>query len=176
MSNKNLCTSAFGACSNAVSTIFFNAILSRPIPPTQRANDFLLHICYSSLSVLIRAKCSLIRGRGTGMTRSPEMIARSQMPVLEYEVWTTFKQILWRLPEVNWNKNHLPPPTSSRSLKIARRRAEALNRLYEKDKAHEGHITWVTQNEIEFLPIPKAMARVIGAERYHVGGGEMAGR
>jgi hypothetical protein len=98
------------------------------------------------------------------------------MPLLEYEVWTTFKQRLWRLPEVDWNKNRLPPPTSSKSLKIARRRAEALNRLYETDQAHEGHVTWVTQNEIEFLPITKAMARVIGAGRNHVGGGEMAGR
>src|SRR5271168_2206864 len=33
ISNKNLSTSAFGACSNAVSAIFFNTILSHPIPP-----------------------------------------------------------------------------------------------------------------------------------------------
>jgi hypothetical protein len=44
MSNKNLSTPAFGGCSKAISVIFFDAILSRPIPLTQRANDFLLHI------------------------------------------------------------------------------------------------------------------------------------
>jgi hypothetical protein len=44
MSNKNLSTSTFGACSNAVSAIFFDAILSRPILLTQQANDFLLYI------------------------------------------------------------------------------------------------------------------------------------
>jgi len=35
ISNKNLSTSAFSACSNDVSAIFFDAILSRLIPPTQ---------------------------------------------------------------------------------------------------------------------------------------------
>lgn len=43
MRNKSLSTSAYGACSNAVSVISFDAILSRPIPPMQRANNFLLH-------------------------------------------------------------------------------------------------------------------------------------
>jgi len=44
MSNKNLSIPAFGACSNAISAIFFDAILSHSILPTQQANDFLLHI------------------------------------------------------------------------------------------------------------------------------------
>ena len=43
MRNKDLSTSACGACSNAVSAIFFDVTLSHPIPPIQRANDFLLH-------------------------------------------------------------------------------------------------------------------------------------
>ena len=70
ISNKNLSTSAFGPCSNAFSATLFYAIPSRPIPPIQQANDFLLHICYSSISILIRARCSLVRGRSTGMTPS----------------------------------------------------------------------------------------------------------
>ena len=44
MSNKDLSIFAFGVCFGAVSAIFFDVILSRRIPPTQRANDFLLHI------------------------------------------------------------------------------------------------------------------------------------
>jgi hypothetical protein len=108
----------------------------------------------------------------TGSVGSPEMIAKSQMPPLEYEAWTTFKQGLWRLPDVDWQKNQLTPPTSSKPLKIARRRAEALNRLYETDEAHEGHVVWFTQHKIEFLPMIKGMARVVGAERNEVGGGK----
>jgi hypothetical protein len=44
MSNKHHSIPAFGTCSNAISAIFFDAILSPPIPSTQRANDFLMHI------------------------------------------------------------------------------------------------------------------------------------
>lgn len=93
------------------------------------------------------------------------------MPPLEYEAWTTLKQGLWCLPEVDWNKNQLPPPTSSKTLKIASRRAEALNHPYETDQDHEGHVTWITQNRIVFLPMIEPMARVIGAETNQVGGG-----
>lgn len=104
--------------------------------------------------------------------RDLEVIAGSQMPPLEYEAWTTFNDGLWRLPELDWENNKLSPPISLKSLKVARRRAEALNRLYKTDRAHEGHVTWITQNKIEFLPLIKATARVIGAERNLVGGGE----
>jgi hypothetical protein len=119
----------------------------------------------------VRAGKSIVENK-TNSAGSPEMIARSQMPRLEYEAWTTFKQGLWCLPEVDWNKNQLPPPISSKTLKIAFRRAEALNRLYETDQAHEGHVMWITQNKIVFLPMIKAMARIIGAERNQVGGGK----
>jgi hypothetical protein len=43
MRNKDLSTSGFGACFNAASAIFFDAILSRPIPHIQRTNNFLRH-------------------------------------------------------------------------------------------------------------------------------------
>jgi hypothetical protein len=100
-----------------------------------------------------------------------EKIARSQMPPQEYKAWTTFNDGLWRLPELDWENNRLPPPTSTKPLKIARRRAEALNRLYQTDGAHAEHVVWITNNKIEVLPLIKAMARVIGAERNLVGGG-----
>ena len=44
MKNKNPFISTFGAYFNAVSAIFFDAILSRLILYIQRPNDFLLHI------------------------------------------------------------------------------------------------------------------------------------
>ena len=92
------------------------------------------------------------------------MIARSQMPPQEYDAWTTFNDGLWRLPELDWDNDHLPPPTSAKTLKVARRRTEALNRLYKTDQAREGHVAWITQNKIELLPVIKAMVRVVGAE------------
>ena len=100
-----------------------------------------------------------------------EKIARSQMPPREYEAWTTFNDGLWRLPELDWENNRLPPPTSTKPLKIARRRAEALNRLYQTDRAHAEHVVWITNKKIEIFPLIKAMARVIGAEINLVGGG-----
>lgn len=69
-----------------------------------------------------------------------EMIARSQMLPQEYEAWTTFNDGLWRLPELDWDNDQLPPPTSAKSLKVANRRTEALNRLYKTDRAREGNI------------------------------------
>ena len=102
---------------------------------------------------------------------NPEMIAKSQMTPQEYETWMTFNDGLWRLPVIDWHNNQLPPHTSTKSLKTARRRAEALNRLYKTDRAREGHVTWIAQNMVELLPLMKATARVIGAER-NLGGVE----
>ena len=44
MSNKDLSTPVFGACSNAVSVTFFDTVPSRTIPPIRRATGFLPHI------------------------------------------------------------------------------------------------------------------------------------
>lgn len=68
----------------------------------------------------------------------------------EYEAWTAFKDGLWRVPEFDWDNricNQLPPSTSLRSLKVAHRQAEALNRLYKTNRAHEGHVTRITQKK-----------------------------
>lgn len=104
--------------------------------------------------------------------KSPRIIAKNQMTPQEYEAWTTFNNGLWHLPEIDWDKNQLRPHSSLKSRQKARRRAEALNRLYKTDRAHEGHVTWIVQNEIWFLPLIKATARIIGAERSHTGGGK----
>jgi hypothetical protein len=69
MSNKGPSTSAFGACSSAVSATFFDALPSHTIPHIQRANGLLPHICFLNISVLIRARCSPIRGRGIATTQ-----------------------------------------------------------------------------------------------------------
>lgn len=50
-------------------------------------------------------------------------------------------------------------------------RAEALNRLYKTDEALPFHPVWFTKHHLVCLPLAKAMARVIGAERDLIGGG-----
>ena len=102
--------------------------------------------------------------------RSASKAVTSQMTPLEMEAWTAFTRGTWQLPEFDWDNNLAPAPTSPKSLKAAHRRAEALNQLYKTDRAHKGHVAWVTQNLIEVLPLIKAMARVIGSERNLVGG------
>lgn len=75
------------------------------------------------------------------------------------------------LPDMNWETDIDLAPLSLKPLKTSRRRAEALNRLYRTDKAQPGHVVWFTKHHLPCLPLVKAMARVIGAERDLVGGG-----
>jgi hypothetical protein len=104
--------------------------------------------------------------------RTASKAAAAQMTPMEMNTWTAFTDGTCHLPEIDWDSCLSPAPTSLKSLKIAHRRAEALNQLYKTDRAHEGHVVWIVQNRIEFLPLIKAMARVIGSERNLVGGRE----
>ncbi|RDL37629.1 uncharacterized protein BP5553_05062 [Venustampulla echinocandica] len=98
--------------------------------------------------------------------REAENVAMGQMGFEEKQIWTCYINGNCKLPDFNWEVNQLPPPTSKRPLKKYGRRAEALNRLYKTDQAHEGHMAWITQyHASELLPIVKAIDRVIGAER-----------
>lgn len=63
-----------------------------------------------------------------------------------------------------------PSLTSSKPLKVAQRRAEALNRLYGTQQARPSHSVWFTKHELPYLPLVKAITRIIGAERNLVGG------
>jgi hypothetical protein len=92
------------------------------------------------------------------------------MTPAEHKFWVYFQNSSIHLPEINWGNICEPAPTSPKSLKVARRRAEALNRLYNVNKANEGHVVWFTQHHITYLPLVKAMARVIGAEINRSGG------
>jgi hypothetical protein len=101
----------------------------------------------------------------TSQERDATRKAVAEMPIQELEAWTLYCQGKYPLPKVDWNASREPAPTSTRSLRIARRRAEALNRLYKTEKADPGHSVWFTKSESAHLPLIKAMARVIGAER-----------
>ncbi|PVI03496.1 hypothetical protein DM02DRAFT_652460 [Periconia macrospinosa] len=96
--------------------------------------------------------------------------AVAQMHPEELYVWKAYTEGLCTLPAIEWDINRLPAPTSTRPLRIARRRAEALNRLYKTNEARPEHVAWITQNKLYFLPLIKAMARVIGAEIDSMGG------
>lgn len=128
----------------------------------------------TAIADIVRAGKSIAEATAFSATpiqnREAEEIALCQMRPQERDLWTTFNDGLWSLPEFDWENNKLPPPSSAKPLKTARRRAEALNRLYQTDRAHEGHVVWITNNNIVLLPLVQAMARVIGAEINLVGG------
>ncbi|MCJ1348761.1 hypothetical protein MMC31_006994 [Peltigera leucophlebia] len=89
----------------------------------------------------------------------------------EAQAWAGYQKGSCTLPDYNWKTDIDSPPLSLKLLKTAHRRAEALNRLYRTDKALPGHSVWFTKHHLVCLPLVKAMARVIGAERDLVGGG-----
>jgi hypothetical protein len=96
--------------------------------------------------------------------------AVKQMPPDELEWWQAYNDNRCQLPEINWVCDHDMIPISPRPLRTARRRAEALNYLYKTDQAKPGHSVWFTKNQLIYLPLVKAMARIIGAERDLLGG------
>ena len=100
----------------------------------------------------------------------PINTAVAEMTPQEHEAWILYTTGKYSLPKVDWNSNCDEAPTSSKPLRIVRRRAEALNRLYITNKADAGHSVWFTKHEIHHLPLVKAMARIIGAERNLLGG------
>jgi hypothetical protein len=102
--------------------------------------------------------------------RDSTKIAVDQMLLLEREAWDLFTTGKYNLPSINWHSNHDAIPTSTKALKSAHRRAEALNYLYHSDQAGPGHSVWFTKYQLVHLPLVKAMARVIGAERNITGG------
>ncbi len=80
------------------------------------------------------------------------------MPQSEYESWEYWDAGLFTLPDMNWATNIEPSPTSSKPLKVAQRRAEALNRLYGTQQARPSHSVWFTKHELPYLPLVKAIA------------------
>lgn len=96
--------------------------------------------------------------------------AVAEMSSWESDVWSLYVQGTYPLPKIDWKTSRGRVPVSPRPLRLARRRAEALNRLYKTTEADESHAVWLVNNELDHLPLVKAMARVIGAERDLLGG------
>ena len=97
--------------------------------------------------------------------------AINEMRPLEREAWDYFETGSLALPDMDWEIDIDPVFLSPKPLQTARRRAEALNRLYKTNKALPPHSVWFAKRYSVYLPLVKAMVRVIGAERDLVGGG-----
>ncbi len=101
----------------------------------------------------------------------PVQKAIAQMSPSEGEAWEWFETGSYTLPDMDWRTSIDSILLSAKPLKTARRRAEALNRIYKTDKAQPCHSVWFTKHHPVHIPLVKAMARIIGAERDLVGGG-----
>jgi hypothetical protein len=96
---------------------------------------------------------------------------------VEFEYWQAFSSpspqhghidldTLNSKAPVDWDRDFDEAPSSKEPLRVAIRRAEALNFLYQTDKATPGHAVWYTRTYTQTsLMIVKAVARIIGAER-----------
>ena len=110
----------------------------------------------------------------TSASRDSIAKAEREMTSVERKFWDAYTAGTCKpLPPINWASDTESPPTSAKSLKVARRRAEALNRLYNSKEARPEHAVWFAKHQLLWLPLVKAMARVIGAER-DIGGGHLA--
>ena len=95
----------------------------------------------------------------------PVAKAKSEMTSTEFACWVAYnKGQCAQLPAIQWESDFDPIPTAAKGLKIAQRRAKALNRLYKTNLAQAGHAVWFTRNHGVWLPLVKAEARIIGAE------------
>lgn len=96
--------------------------------------------------------------------------AAKQMTPNELEWWQAYVENRFQLPKIDWSCDVGVAPIASKPLRLARRRAEALNYLYRTDQAEPGHSVRFVQEQPAYLPLLKAMVRVIGAERDLYGG------
>jgi hypothetical protein len=88
----------------------------------------------------------------------------------EHDSWKAYLKGSIQLPDMDWEGDQDLGPIAKKPLKMAGRRAEALNRLYSTDRARPSHSVWFTRYHMELLPLVKAMARVTGMERGLSGG------
>jgi hypothetical protein len=93
-----------------------------------------------------------------------------QMTPSELVWWQAYTENRFQLPKVDWSCDFSVAPTSTKALRMARRRSEALNYLYKTDQARPEHSVWFVEEHSTYLPLVKAMVRVIGAERDLLGG------
>jgi hypothetical protein len=74
--------------------------------------------------------------------------AVADMPPQELEAWKHYSNGKYPLPKIDWDSNRDEMPTSTKPLRVAHRRAEALSRLYKTENADPTHSVWFTKNEL----------------------------
>jgi hypothetical protein len=134
----------------------------------------LLHLKLVALEKVVHARKSIAVVTQFAATpvqqRDATKNAVKQMTPNELQWWQAYTENRFQLPNIDWPRDIGIAPTSTKPLRLARRRAEALNYLYKTDQAKPGHSVWFVEKQPEYLPLVKAMARVIGAERHLLGG------
>lgn len=134
-------------------------------------------------------------GRGRG--RNPEELARSQMTPQErmlYDAWRRMKRQkrehsssvvgnatsdenapptatgtgtgTMSLPPFDWEANRAPLPGAHSEKRFAQR-AAAMDVVFEHQGATPEHAVWLTFHMAHFLPLIKAVARVMNSQRIH---------
>jgi hypothetical protein len=99
------------------------------------------------------------------LDHTPEARARHWMTPHELDYFQAWKEgTLQRLPSIDWDNDHGRTPTSKQPMKRALRRAAALNRIYQTDKAQPCHYIFFAEQHSCWLPLVAAIARIIGAE------------
>ena len=142
-----------------------------------RSEDTLMILCskLTAIAEVVSAGQSVAIATAYAAAASQEwravQKAINEMRPPERRLWDLFETSSIALPDMDWKIDIDPTPLSPRPLRTARRRAEALNRLYKTNEALPPHSVWFTKHHSIYLPLVKAMARVIGAERDLVGGG-----
>ena len=156
-----------------------NALLPLPtledsLETFQNTISTLAHLCYNGQNI----------AAATGYKACPvqerdnEKKVTQEMTPAEHTAYTAWKNgTMSSLPPMDWDKDKAVPPTgdtsnSAKSLKVAKKRAEALNRLYETTRADASHAVFWAQKYTQLLPLVKAVARIVGAEVAATGGNE----
>ena len=144
-----------------------------PLPALGDSID-LLAPKLSALNRLIKDGQSIAIATGFAATPNHEKDgvkkAVSEMTPDELMCWQSYVENRCQLPVMDWATNVGVPPSSTKSLRLARKRAEALNHIYKTDKATPSHSVWFANNHPEALHLVKAVARVIGVDKNILGG------
>lgn len=148
-----------------------NGVSQHPLPlPTPSDSLETLSVKLSSYAHVLSLDRSLAAATSyralPGNKPDAESRAKNEMRPEErefFEAWEASE--VSALPAIDWEIHRASTPQSPRGLKRATRRAEALNRLYSTDQAAPCHAVWFTQEHLAWLPLVKAMARIIGAEK-----------
>lgn len=117
-------------------------------------------------SIVMATDSALCRRRDCDSTAK----AVAAMPPHELASWHAYTAGLVKLQPIDWGRDRSDAVLSVKPLHVARRRAEALNRLYRTDNATPAHAVWLAQHHVHHLWLVKATVRVIGAERDRLGG------